>query len=355
MPVKKKQFHLHILDIFLLLIPVSLTLYYLKIDSTFTFIATAGAIAGITHLMAESTSIIAGRVSTTISALVNATFGNAVEFLIAIFALQNGLVEMVKASITGSIIINVLLLIGLSMLAGGLKYKEQKFNKDSAGLSSTMLIIAVFGLAMPSLFSMIVGKPEKEMSFAVSIILGVIYLLSLVYTFGTHRHLFTVERQAPDEKTGRWSLRTAVIILLLSTAAAGLESNALVESIKPIVSKTGLTETFIGLVFVAMLTNIPEHVSAMTFARRNNMTLSLEIGMSSALQIALFVVPILVLVSSTMVGGTLDLVFSPFELAAVLITAMIANYIGSDGVCHWVEGAQLIAVYMLIAVAFYFL
>ena len=355
MPKKKLKFHFHILDIFLLLIPVSLTLYYLKINSTFTFIATAGAIAGITHLMAESTSIIAGRVSTTISALINATFGNAVEFLIAIFALQSGLVEMVKASITGSIIINVLLLIGLSMLAGGLKYKEQKFNKDSAGLSSTMLIIAVFGLAMPSLYSMIVGKPEKEMSFAVSIILGVIYLLSLLYTFGTHRHLFTVERQAPDEKKGRWALRSAVIILLLSTAAAGLESNALVESIKPIVNKTGLTETFMGLVFVALLTNIPEHVSAMTFARRNNMTLALEIGMSSALQIALFVVPILVLVSSTMAGGTLDLVFNPFELAAVLITAMIANYIGSDGICHWVEGAQLIAVYMLIAVAFYFL
>jgi Ca2+:H+ antiporter len=354
-PKKKLKSHFHILDIFLLFIPVSLTLYYLKINSTFTFIATAGAIAGITHLMAESTSIIAGRVSTTISALINATFGNAVEFLIAIFALQNGLVEMVKASITGSIIINVLLLIGLSMLAGGLKYKEQKFNKDSAGLSSTMLIIAVFGLAMPSLYSMIVGRPEKEMSFAVSIILGAIYLLSLIYTFGTHRHLFTVERQAPDEKIGRWSLRTAVIILLLATAAAGLESNALVESIKPIVGKTGLTETFIGLVFVALLTNIPEHISAMTFARRNNMTLSLEIGMSSALQIALFVVPILVLVSSAMAGGVLDLVFSPFELTAVLITAMIANYIGSDGVCHWVEGAQLIAVYMLIAVAFYFL
>jgi len=354
-PKKKPKFHFHILDIFLFLIPVSLAFYFLKIDPTFTFLVTAAAIIGITHLIAESTAIIAGRVSTTISALINATFGNAVEFLIAIFALQNGLIQMVKASIIGSIIINVLLLIGLSMLAGGLKYKEQKFNKDSAGLSSTMLIIAVVGLAMPSLYSLVVGMPEKEMSFAVSIILGAIYLLSLVYTFGTHRHLFTVERQAPDEKTGRWTLRTAVIVLVISTIMAGMESNVLVENITPLVSKTGLTETFIGLVFVALLTNIPEHISAMTFARRNNMTLSLEIGMSSALQIALFVVPILVLVSSTMAGGALDLVFGPFELTAVLITAMIANYIGSDGVCHWVEGTQLIAVYMLIAVAFYFL
>ena len=355
MPKKKRKLYFHILDIFLLLIPISIIAYCLKVDPTFVFFTTAIAIIGITHLIAESTAIIAERVSTTISALINATFGNVVEFLIAVFALQNGLVQMVRASIVGSIIINVLLLIGLSMLVGGLKYKEQKFNKDSAGLSSTMLIIAVVGLAMPSLYSMVVGTPEKEMSYAVSIILGVIYLLSLVYTFGTHRHLFTVERQAPDEKTGRWPLNVAAIVLVVATVVAGLESNVLVESITPLVSKTGITETFLGIVFVALLTNIPEHVSAMTFARRNNMTLSLEIGMSSALQIALFVVPILVLVSSAMTGGMLDLVFTPFELVAVLITAMLANYIGSDGVCHWVEGAQLIAVYMLIAVAFYFL
>jgi len=352
---KKQALPFHVLDILLLFFPISVAAFYLKANPLFTFVVTAAAIAGVTHLMAESTTVIAEHVSTTISALINATFGNAVEFLIAVFALQNGLVRMVKASITGSIIVNVLLLIGLSMLAGGLKYKEQKFNKDSAGLSSTMLIIAVVGLAMPSLYSMVVGKPQIAMSYSVSIIMGVVYILSLIYTLGTHRHLFIVERQAPDKEAGRWSLRTAVIILLLAVIAAGVESNALVESIRPLVGKMGLTETFIGLVFVALLTNIPEHVSAMNFARRNNMTLSLEIGMSSALQIALFVVPVLVLVSSAMPGGTLDLVFGPFELAAVLITGMIANYIGSDGICHWVEGAQLIAVYMLIAVAFYFL
>jgi Ca2+:H+ antiporter len=354
-PKQQDKIHFHILDIFLFFVPLSIALFYLKVNSTVTFFSAALSIIGITHLIAESTSIIAMRVSTAVSALINATFGNVVEFLIAIFALQNGLVQMVRASIVGSIIINVLLLIGLSMLAGGLKYKEQKFNKDSAGLSSTMLIVAVVGLAMPTLYDLLIGKPEKSMSFAVSIILGIIYLLSLVYTFGTHRHLFTVERNVPDEKTGRWTIHTAVAVLILATVMAGLESNVLVESISPLMGKIGLTETFIGLVLVALLTNIPEHISAMTFARRNNMTLSLEIGMSSALQIALFVVPILVLVSSTIAGVTLDLVFSPFEIAAVLITAMIANYIGSDGICHWVEGAQLIAVYMLIAVAFYFL
>jgi Ca2+:H+ antiporter len=354
-PKKKHGFPLHILDTFLLFIPVSIIIFYLKGNTTVTFITAALSIIGVTHLLAESTGIVAQRVSTAISALINATFGNVLEFMIAIFALQKGLVQLVRASIVGSIIINVLLLIGLSMVAGGLKYKEQKFNKDSAGLSSTMLIIAVVGLAMPTLYNMVVGAPEKSMSFTVSIILGIIYLLSLVYTFGTHRHLFTVARNVPDEKTGRWTPRLAIIILIISTIVAGFESNILVESVTPLVSKTRLTETFLGLVFVALLTNIPEHVSAMTFARRNNMTLSLEIGMSSALQIALFVVPVLVLVSSTMAGGTIDLVFGPFEITAVLITAMLANYIGSDGICHWVEGAQLIAVYLLIAVAFYFL
>jgi len=352
---KKRLFRFHILDVFLFLVPVSLALQFLHTNPLLIFLVTAVAVGGIAHLMAESTAIIAGRVSTAVSALLNATFGNAIEFLIAFFALREGLVQLVKASITGSIVINVLLLVGVSMLAGGLKYKEQRFNKDAAGLSSTMLIIAVVGLAMPSLYNMVVGAPEPSMSFAVSIILGVIYLLSLLYSFGTHRHLFVVERQPPDEVHGRWSLETAGIVLLGATVLASFEADILVTGIRPLVMETGITETFMGLVFVALLTNIPEHVSAMTFARRNNMTLSLEIGMSSALQIALFVVPVLVLVSSAIPGGALDLVFGPFELTAVLITAMLANYIGSDGVCHWVEGVQLIAVYLLIAVAFFFL
>ena len=356
--MKEKKTHLrfHALDLFLMFVPVSIFCFYLKLNYLVTFFSSAVAMVGISHLLAESTGIIAEHVSTAVSALLNATFGNAVEFLIAIFALRNGLVETVKASITGSIMINVLSLIGLSMLFGGLKYKEQKFNKDSAGLSSTMLIIAVVGIALPSLYNMIGGKPApNQMNLAVAIIMGAIYLLSLVYSFGTHRHLFIVERQ-PRETTfeGRWSGRVAVILLVVATGIAALVSNFLVDSITPIVAHTGISQTFIGLVFVALLTNIPEHVSAINFARQDNITLSLEIGMSSALQIALFVVPILVLVSGPLTGTALNLVFGPFEIAAVLITAMLANYIGSDGVCHWVEGAELIAVYLLIAVAFFF-
>jgi len=352
---KKKTIKLHVLDAFLFFIPVSLVFHYLQVHYLFTFFTTALALVGITHLMAETTSVIASRVSNTISALLNATFGNAIEFAVAFFALKNGLVELVKASITGSIILNVLFLIGVAMVAGGLRYKEQKFNKESAGLASTMLIIAVVGLALPTLYDMVVGKPAPAMHLSVSIIMGIVYLLSLLYTLGTHRHLFTVERQPPDDHHQRWSLKLAVPVLVLSTAAVALESNILVNTIEPIIMNTGISEAFIGLIFIAVLTNVPEIANAITFARRNNMTLSLEIGMSSALQIALFVVPVLVIISSAFVGGSLDLVFAPFELAAMVATAMIANYIGADGICHWVEGAQLIAVYLLIGVAFYFL
>ena len=352
---KQLKWHFHLLDIFLLFVPVSIIFYFLHAASLPSFLITAAALIGMAHLMAESTSIIANRVSSTISALINATFGNAVELFIAVFSLRAGLFALVTASITGSILLNVLLLIGLAMLAGGLKFKEQKFNKDSAGLSSTMLFVAVVGLSIPSLYKMMVGTPSHQMSLAVSGILGIVYILSLIYTLVTHRHMFVVERQPPEENHDRWTEKGAVVVLLVITILAGFASDILVNSIQPLVGKTGFTDAFVGLVFVAILTNIPEITSAMAFARKNHMTLSLEIGMSSALQIALFVVPILILVSPLIVHGGFDLVFTPFELVAVVVTAMIANYIGSDGICHWVEGAQLIAVYLLMATAFYFL
>lgn len=342
------------LGLFLVLVPLSFVLYYLHANTTLTFLVTAAALAALTRVLAESTAIIAERVSNTLAALANVTLGNAVEFFVAIFALREGLVDMVKASIVGSILINVLLLIGLSMFIGGMKYQEQKFNKDSSGLYSTMLMVVVVGLGLPSLYAIIAHKPEG-MSLPVSIVLGTIYFLSLLYTLVTHKYLFVVERDLPHEDHSRWSTLVVVAVLIGSTVALGFESLLLVNTIEPFIMSTGLSQTFIGLVVIALLTNVPELLTAISFAHRDNMTLSLEIGMSSALQIALFVVPVLVLVSPALTGTALNLVFTPFELIAVVITAMLANYIGSDGVCHWVEGAELVAVYMLIAIAFYFI
>jgi Ca2+:H+ antiporter len=242
------------------------------------------------------------------------------------------------------------------MIAGGLKYKEQTFNKESAGLSSTMLIIAVAGLVLPSMYSMLVDNPTHAMSLAVSIVLGIIYLLGLLYTLVTHKHLFVVERQTPTPPQYRpWPIPIAIVFLLVAVALGSFESSLLVNTITEHIGDIGLSQTFLGLVVIAIITNLPEHVSAITFARQNNMTLSLEIGMSSALQIALFVVPVIVLVSSSLTGTPLNLEFSPFALVALVMTAMIANYISTDGICHWVEGAQLIAVYILIAIAFFFI
>ena len=346
----------HILDIFLVFVPVSIILYYLGVSPIITFIFTGAAIVAISHVIIESTGIIARRVSTTIAALINATFGNAIEFFIAIFSLRQGLVDLVKFSMVGSIVINVLLLIGLSMFFGGLKYKEQRFNKESAGVSSTMLIIVVVGLLLPSVYNMVQGKTAPAMSLAVSIVLGIVYLLSLLYTLVTHKHLFLVEREAPSSPdTRRWSLSAAVVVLVAAIGVGSFESYLLVNSITPLITEMGLTQRFAGVVIIALLTNISEHISAISFARRNNMTMSLEIGMSSALQIALFVVPVLVLLSGAVTGVTLDLVFGPFSLIALVMTAMIANYISTDGVCHWLEGSQLVAVYVLIAIAFYFI
>ena len=338
----------------LFFVPASAAFYYLHLNNTLVFATCALAILALTHLLASSTALIAARTSNTVSAMVNATFGNAVELFIAIFALRHGLLDLVKASIIGSIIINVLLLIGLAMVFGGLKYKEQRFNKDAAGLASTMLIIVVVGLALPSLYNMIEDRPAEAMSVTVSVILGTIYVLSLVYMLVTHRHLFVVERPLSGFREFRGTTRAAIIILFGSTLLVGFESHMLVGTIEPLTRQSGLTETFIGLVFIALLANIPEHLSAISFARRDNITLSLEIGMNSATQIALFVVPVLVLVSHAFMGHPFNLVFTPFELTAVVITAIIANALSPDGVCHWLEGAQLVAIYLIIATAFYF-
>lgn len=354
-PPPKSALRFHILDTFLVFVPISMVLFYLDANPIITFIITGASIIAISHVIIESTAIIARRVSTTTAALMNATFGNAIEFLIAIFALRQGLVDMVKASMVGSIIINVLLLIGLAMFFGGLKFKEQRFNKESAGVSSTMLIIVVVGLLLPSVYEMVQGRSAPAMSNAVSVVLGIVYLLSLLYTFITHKHLFLVEREAIlGAQKSLWSVRTAFVLLLAAIGLGSFQSYLLVESINPLITQMGLTERFAGIVIIAFLTNISEHISAINFARKNNMTLALEIGMSSALQIALFVVPVLVLLSSALTGNAMDLVFGPFSLVALVMTAMIANYISTDGVCHWLEGSQLIAVYLLIAIAFYF-
>ncbi|MBI3953746.1 MAG: calcium/proton exchanger [Chloroflexi bacterium] len=333
--------------------PLSLALSFLGAAPLWVFVAAALAMVPATRLLAATTESIAARSGNLGSSLVNATFGNAIELLIAFFAIRAGLLDVVRASIIGSIVLNILLLIGLSMVAGGLKFKEQRFNTTAAGVSSTMLLLAVAGLALPSLYSLTQRAPPLAMSEAVSTVLAFIYLLGLAFTLVTHRHLFVAPRVAPDERQPRYGYRAATILLLVSVGIIALESHLFVGAIEPASQELGLSPTFIGLVVIAILTNLPEHMAALTFARRNNVDLSLSIGLNSAIQIALFVVPLMVLIS-LVVGNPLHLVFNPFELVSLILAVVIVNYLSSDGVCNWLEGAQLIAMYLLIVIALFF-
>jgi len=337
---------------FLVFVPISLVLGFTHANPIAVFVITILAIIPITHIMAKSTQELSMRTSTVVGSIMNATFGNAIEFLIAILAIRAGLVEMVKASLIGSVVLNILFLIGLSMIFGGTKHHEQTFNKESAGVSSTMLLIAVAGLALPTIYSAFTGKPAVIMSQAVAITLALTYVLSLVFVLFTHRHLFEAKRDVTEQVI--WGWRKSLLLLLISIIVAGFEANILVNAVEPVLMNTGLSELFIGLVIIAILTNIPEHVAAIRYGLRDNITLSLEIGMNSAIQIALFVAPILVFVSP-LVGTTMSLAFAPFQLAALILAVMIINYVGSDGICNWLEGVQLVAVYVIIAIAFFFI
>ena len=340
-------------DYLFLFVPASIALDLADASSVYVFASAVLAVIPATSLMAEATENLAKRMGNIGSSILNATFGNAIELLIAFFAIRAGLLEVVRASIIGSIVLNILLLIGLSMLAGGLKFKEQRFNTSAAGVSSTMLLLAVGGLALPSLYALTEKQPPFAMSEAVSVVLALIYLLGLLFTLGTHRHLFVAPRYVAEERPTRYGYRTAAALLLMSVLVVAVESSLFVDTIMPVSERVGFSPTFIGLVVVAVLTNIPEHVAALTYARRNNVDLSLSIGLNSAIQIALFVVPAMVFLSLVL-GNPLSLVFTPFELAALVLAVVIVNYLSSDGVCNWLEGSQLVAMYLLIVIALFF-
>ncbi len=354
MDAKPGKFRL--LDYFFIFIPISLLMVFLRVSDVYIFIFSILSLIPIAKYIGKATEDLALQTTPTIGALMNATFGNAIELIIAIFAIQAGLLEVVKASITGSIIGNLLLLIGLSMFAGGLRFKEQRFNTQSAGVSSTMLIIAVTGLAMPTVYSLTVGGAATEtISLAVSIVMAIIYILGLLFTLVTHKHLFDVGDELKRVRIRPMlTKRKALIMLTVFTILAALQSEILVSSIESASQQIGLTQVFIGVVIIAIITNIAEKINAVSFALKDKIGLSIEIGTNSATQIALFVVPLIVLISAV-ISKPLTLVFPVFELAAVIFSVLIINYIGSDGRCNWLEGAQLITVYLIIVIAFYFI
>lgn len=344
----------------LLLIPVAIALEVMQADPLYIFIASAGAIIPLAGWMGRSTEWIAERLGPGIGGLLNATFGNAAELIIALMALRAGLHDVVKASITGSIIGNILLVLGLAILAGGVKFKSLKFNRTAASLSTTLLALSAIALIMPALYHRLsesaTGNPaEQTLSVEIAVVLAVVYVLSLIFSLHTHKHLYVGEHsEASEEALGMTHvpLWRATLILLVATVFVAIMSEFLVGSVEHTAEKLGMSDVFVGVFLLAIIGNAAEHSTAVLMAMKNKMDLAINIAVGSSLQVALLVAPVLVF-ASYLFGRPLDLVFTTFEIAAVALSAGIVNLIALDGESNWMEGVLLLAVYGILGLAFY--
>jgi len=327
------------------------------------FVVACLAIIPLAGLLGHATEHLAERTGEGIGGLLNATFGNAAELIIALMALQQGLYDVVKASLTGSIIGNILLVMGASFLAGGLRHKVQTFNPAGARSQANMLTLAAISLIVPAAYHHLGGKAvlsrEAGLSLEISLILLLTYGLSLLFSLRTHRHLFVGAPAGVAELSHAhkpcWSLGRSLGLLGLSTVLVGWISEILVGAITPAAETFGMTGVFVGVVVVAIIGNAAEHSSAIMAALKNRMDLSIGIAIGSSIQIALFVAPALVLASYAVGPRPMDLVFTIPEVLAVVLAAAIAAQVTIDGESDWLEGVQLLSVYAILALVFYFL
>jgi len=335
-------------------VPITLIAHYAHVSPLVVFFLSALAIIPLAKYIGEATEELAVYTGPALGGILNATFGNATEFIIGIFALQAGLVEVVKASITGSIIGNLLLVLGMAMLAGGWNRKKQEFNRTASMAGSVTLLLAMIALIIPAIFLLTapgIGKEIiEELSVSVSVLMILVYAASIFFSLYTHKHLYAEE---VGKEEAKWSKAKSIIILFISTAAVAWMSEILVGSIEPLVARLGWTELFIGVVVVAVVGNAAEHTSAVTMAIKNKMDLALQVSIGSATQIIMFVAPLLVLVS-LFFKEPMSLVFNTFELIAIVLSVLIANLVVEDGESNWLEGLQLVVAYAIIAVAFFF-
>ncbi len=348
-------------------IPVAIVLEVVHAPAPVIFFAAAAGVIPTAALMGRATEELAARSGPGIGGLLNVTFGNAPELIIAFFALNEGLQEVVKASLIGSILGNVLLVMGAAMLIGGLGRERQTFDRTAAGAQSSMLLLAIVALAMPAIYQLVVagGLPSptaesrnfsaevEHLSLAVAIILLISYAAGLWFSLKSHRDLFNPE--GGEEHEGEpWSVRKAVLALAGAGIAVGVMSEILVGSISETAEKVGLSEFFIGVIVVAIVGNAAEHWVAVYVAAKNKMDLAVNIAIGSSAQIALFVAPALVLLSFFVGPFPLALVFNGFELAGIFFAVLIAIHVTSEGESHWYEGLQLLAVYAVLGVAFFY-
>jgi len=345
-----------ILKFLLIFVPISIAAEFLHLPATLMFVLSALAIVPLAGLMGEVMEEISFYSGPRIGGFLNATFGNATELIIAFFALKAGLFDVVKASIAGSVIGNILLVLGASMLVGGLRYKTQRFNRQAIDISASMLLFSVIGLVVPAIFTHTVPQQllttrYEGLSVLVAVIMFSIYIMSLIFSFYTHKDLYSVDHS--DESTSKWSLQKAILVLVAATVMIGVESEFFVSAVEPMTQAIGLSEFFVGIILVPLIGNAAEHSTAITMAYKNKMDVSVEIALGSSLQIILFVCPILIFLS--LLFTPMSIIFNEFELIALIFAVLIANRVANDGESNWLEGVQLLAVYVIIAASFFIL
>jgi Ca2+:H+ antiporter len=345
---------MNLLYLLLVFVPVGLLSEYLGGPPLLTFAASALGVVPLAGLVGEATENLAARTGPRIGGLLNATLGNSAELIITFFAIRANLLDLVKASITGSILGNLLLVMGLSILVGGLRNGRQRFDRVHAGIDSTQLILALIALVVPSIFSHAIEPNHmavEYLSLGVAVAMLVVYVLELVYTFTVASP--TAHPTVHAHAEPKWSTRTAVIVLLVATGFIAWSSEVLVGGVEHVIANLGWTQFFLGIIIIPIVGNVAEHLVAVQVAAKDQMQLSLEISVGSSLQIALFVAPVLVF-ASLLMGNPMDLVFHQFELIALGAAALIAALVALDGESNWMEGAQLLVVYIILAMAFFF-
>jgi Ca2+:H+ antiporter len=338
----------------LVLLPVP-PIAQLALDQhTLAFVTAALVIIPLAGLIGRSTDQLAIHAGPRIGGLLNATFGNVTELIISIFLILDGNIEIVKASLIGSIIGNLLIVLGLSFLVGGIRHKEQHFSAEAAGVHSSSLILAVTGLVMPAVFVLTEGRQtfvqREVVSVTIALVLMALYIGALFFMYVTHQHLF---RTPETDERADWSTRRATLVLLGATVLVAIMSDLLVESLEPTVEDIGLSKLFVGLVIIPIIGNAAEHGSAVLMALRNKVDATLEIAIGSSVQIALFVAPALVLISLA-TTHKMDFVFDTFEIVAVALATVAVAIISADGKSNWLEGAQLVGAYLIMAISFLF-
>lgn len=356
--MKIGKFEIRPLYILLVFLPVSIVLELQHANPIWIFASSCLAIIPLAGMMGQATEGLAERSGPGIGGLLNATFGNAAELIIAFMALRQGLYGVVKASLTGSIIGNVLLVLGLSILGGGLKFEKQKFNQVAAGVGATLMSLSAIGLVIPDVYHLVAGNQarihEQDLSLLIAIVLFVTYLLSLLFSLKTHKHLYAGDGNAEKPHKPHSSIGSSVLLLLVATAGVAWMSEYLVGAVEHTARTLGMSDVFVGVIVVAVIGNAAEHSTAVTVALKNQMDLALNIAVGSSIQVALFVAPLLVFISAAM-GRPMDLLFTNLEVIAIGISSWALTLVSHDGESNWLEGALLVAVYIMLAIAFFFM